>query len=146
MWSDTFLLYERAHLQRLLLWGVTSAVCGLVLLAVTRRTRPPLRSSLLFHFGFQTAAWGLIDLVLAGNAWRALALRDLQSATQLDRFLWLNVGLDVGYIATGATLAAVAWLLGRRAGGIGAGIAIVTQGVGLLVLDARFLSLIDRFV
>ena len=144
MWSDTFLLYERAHLQRLLLWGATSAVCGLVLLAITRRTR--LRSSLLFHFGLQTAAWGLIDLVLAGNAWWALALRDLQSATQLDRFLWLNVGLDVGYIATGATLAVTAWLLGRRAGGIGAGIAILTQGVGLLLLDVRFLSLIDRFV
>ena len=144
MWSDTFLLYERAHLQRLLLWGATSAVCGLVLLAVTRRTR--LRSSLLFHFGLQTAAWGLIDLVLAGNAWWALALRDLQSATQLDRFLWLNVGFDVGYIATGATLAVSAWLLGRRAGGIGAGIAILIQGVGLLILDVRFLSLIDRFV
>jgi hypothetical protein len=144
MWSDTFLLYERAHLQRLLLWGATSAVCGLVLLAITRRTR--LRSSLLFHFGLQTAAWGLIDLVLAGNAWWALALRDLQSAMQLDRFLWLNVGLDVGYIATGATLAVTAWLLGRRAGGIGAGIAILTQGVGLLLLDVRFLSLIDRFV
>jgi hypothetical protein len=144
MWSDTFLLYERAHLQRLLLWGATSAVCGLVLLAVTRRTR--LRSSLLFHFGLQTAAWGLIDLVLAGNAWWALALRDLQSATQLDRFLWLNVGLDVGYIATGATLTVAAWLLGKRAGGIGAGIAILTQGIGLLLLDVRFLSLIDRFV
>jgi hypothetical protein len=144
MWSDTFLLYERAHLQRLLLWGMTSAVCGLVLLAVTRRTR--LRSSLLFHFGLQTAAWGLVDLVLAGNAWWALALRDLQSATQLDRFLWLNVGLDIGYIATGATVAVSAWLLGRRAGGIGAGIAIVTQGLGLLLLDVRFLSLIDRFV
>jgi hypothetical protein len=144
MWSDTFLLYERAHLQRLLLWGVTSAVCGLVLLAVARRTR--LRSSLLFHFGLQTAAWGLIDLVLAGNAWWALALRDLQSATQLDRFLWLNVGLDVGYIATGATLAVAAWLLGRRAGGVGAGIGILTQGVGLLLLDVRFLSLIDQFV
>ncbi|HVD05061.1 MAG TPA: hypothetical protein VNB89_03550 [Gemmatimonadaceae bacterium] len=144
MWSDTFLLYERAHLQRLLLWGVTCAICGLVLLAVTRRTR--LRSALLFHFGLQTAAWGLIDLVLAGNAWRALGLRDLQSAAQLDRFLWLNVGLDVGYIATGATLTVAAWLLGRRAGGIGAGIAIVAQGVGLLLLDARFLSLIDPFV
>ena len=144
MWSDTFLLYERAHLQRLLLWGATSAICGLVLVAVTRRTR--LRSSLLFHFGLQTAAWGLIDLVLAGNAWWALALRDLQSATQLDRFLWLNIGLDVGYIATGATLAVTAWLLGRRAGGVGAGIAILTQGVGLLLLDVRFLSLIDRFV
>lgn len=144
MWSDTFLLFERAHLQRLLLWGVASAICGLALLLVTRRTRD--RSPLLFHFGFQTAAWGLITLVLAGNAWRALALRDLESAAQLDRFLWLNVGLDVGYVATGTVLGTTAWLLGRRLGGVGAGLAILVQGIALFLLDARFLFLIDRFV
>ena len=104
------------------------------------------RSSLLFHFALQTAAWGLIDLVLAGNAWRTLALRDLQSAAQLDRFLWLNIGLDFGYVATGATLAVTAWVLGRRGGGLGAGTAIVVQGLALLLLDARFLFLIDPFV
>ena len=144
MWSDSFLLLERAHLQRLLLWGVASAVAGTVLVLLTRRTRR--QSPLLFHFALQMAAWGWIDLVLAGNAWRALALRDLQSAAQLDRFVWLNVGLDIGYVATGAVLGISAWTLGRRAGGIGAGAAIVVQGLALLVLDARFLFLIDRFV
>jgi hypothetical protein len=144
MWSDTFLLFERSHLQRLLLWGVASAICGLGILVATRRTRA--RSPLLFHFGLQTAAWGLIELVLAGSAWRALVLRDLQSAAQLDRFLWLNPGLDVGYVAAGAMLATTAWAVGRRGGGVGAGTAIVIQGLALFMLDARFLFLIDRFV
>jgi hypothetical protein len=144
MWSDTFLLYERAHLLRLLLWGAASVVCGTSILLLTRRMRE--RSALLFHFALQTAAWGLIALVLAGNAWRALALRDLQSAAQLDRFVWLNIGLDVGYVATGVTLAVSAWMLGRRGGGIGAGTAIIVQGLALLLLDARFLFLIDPFV
>jgi hypothetical protein len=144
MWSDTFLLLERAHLQRLLLWGLASAIAGTTLLVLTRKTRR--QSPLLFHFALQMAAWGLVDLVLAGNAWRALSLRDLQSAAQLDRFVWLNVGLDIGYVATGMVLGTAAWMLGRRGGGIGAGAAIVVQGLALLVLDARFLFLIDRFV
>ena len=144
MWSDAFLLVERAHLQRLLLWGAISVLCGTAILLGARRSRA--RLPLLFHFAVQTTAWGLIDLVLAGNAWRALTLRDLQSAAQLDRFLWLNIGLDVGYVATGVTLAVAAWILGRRGGGIGAGTAIVVQGIALLVLDVRFLVLIDRFV
>lgn len=144
MWSDTFLLFERAHLQRLLLWGAASVVCGTAILLLVRQSRE--RMPLLFHFAVQTAAWGLIDLVLAGNAWRALTLRDLHSAAQLDRFLWLNIGLDIGYVATGTTLTVAAWILGRRGGGIGAGSAIVVQGLALLLLDARFLFLIDRFV
>ena len=144
MWSDTFLLFERAHLQRLLLLGVTSAVMGAAILSLVHRYRT--RSSLLFHFAFQMTAWGSLELVLAGNAWRALSLRDLQSAAQLDRFVWLNVGLDFGYIAAGAVLAIAAWTLGRRWGGVGAGTAIVVHGLALLLLDARFLFLIDRFV
>lgn len=144
MWSDTFLLLERAHLQRLLLWAAASVVCGSAILLLLRRGRE--RSPLLFHFALQTTAWGLVELVLAGNAWRALALRDLQGAARLDRFLWLNIGLDAGYVATGVTLAAAAWTLGRRGGGIGAGTAIVLQGFALLLLDARLLFLIDPFV
>lgn len=101
MWSDTFLLLERAHLLRLVTWGAASVVLGTI---------------------------------------------DLQDAAQLDRFLWLNVGLDAGYVGIGATLAIAAWVLGRRWGGVGAGVAIVIQGLALLVLDARFLFIIDRFV
>lgn len=144
MWSDIFLLLERAHLLRLMVWGAASIVAGTVLLLVVARgaSRPPF----LHHFGLQMAAWGAVDLVLGLLSFRNLAPRDLQDAAQLDRFLWLNLGLDAGYVGIGATLAIAAWVLGRRWGGVGAGVAIVIQGLALLVLDARFLFIIDRFV
>src|SRR3954467_10271939 len=97
MWSDTLLTAERAHLLRLLAWGAASVVAGSAIAALiaARRTRSPL----LGHFAVQTAAWGAIDMALAGLAWRGLAMRDAAGGTRLDRLLWLNMGLDVGYVA-----------------------------------------------
>ena len=142
MWSDTLLLAERAHLLRLLAWGAASVLLGsalAALLAVRRADSP-----MLTHFAIQTAAWGAIDLALAGLAWRGLEMRDAAGATRLDRILWLNTGLDVGYIAVGLTLAITAWLLGRRLGPIGAGLGIIVQGAALLVLDAKFIGVLGR--
>ena len=126
-----------------MLWGGASLVAGVLLLLVARPAR---RSPLLFHFALQTAAWGAIDLLLALGSLRGVALRDLAGATRLDRFLWLNVGLDAGYVAVGTSIALCAWLLGRRLGGIGAGVAVVVQGLALLLLDARFLLILERSV
>ena len=109
---------------------------GSVLLATLAVRR--LRSPLLHHFAVQTAAGGAIDLAFVAFGWRGLRLRDYESAASLDRFLWLNLGLDVGYVAVGVTLALTAWLLGRRLGGVGAGIGVVVQGLALLALDAAF--------
>ena len=141
MWADALLAAERAHAHRLLVWGLACVVVGLAVLAVARRRE---RSPLLFHFALQTAAWGAVDLAIALAAARGLALRDVSGATRLDRLLWLNVGLDAGYAAVGATLALAAWTLGRRLGGIGAGVAIVIQGLALLLLDARLILVIER--
>lgn len=143
MWSDIVLAAEQAHLHRLMLWGAGSAIAGVLLMLTVARPR---RSPLLFHFALQTAAWGAVDFALAAKGTRALALRDLSAATRLDRFLWLNVGLDAGYAAVGITIALSAWLLGRRLGGIGAGIAVVVQGLALLLLDTRFLLFLERSV
>ena len=96
------------------------------------------------NFAVQCAAWGAIDLAIAGLAWRGLALRDVHGATKLDRLLWLNTGLDVGYVAVGVALAAVGWQLGRRLGLVGAGLGVVVQGLALLVLDAHFIAVINR--
>jgi uncharacterized protein DUF6992 len=142
MWSDTLLLAERAHLMRLLFWGAACVVLGSTLLAVVAARRP--QTPLLMHFAVQTAAWGAIDALLAGLAWRGLAERDLAGATHLDRMLWLNCGLDVGYVAVGVALAWTGWVLGRRLGLVGAGMGVVVQGLALLVLDARFISIIGR--
>jgi hypothetical protein len=142
MWSDTFLAAERAHLVRLLFWAVVSVVLGTALLALLayRRSNAPL----LKHFAIQTAAWGVVDLVIAWWAWRGLALRDYDGARALVHFLGLNVGLDLGYVGVGVAVALTGWVVGRRTGAIGAGLGVVTQGLALLVLDAVLLSHIGR--
>ena len=154
MWSDTLLAAERAHLVRLLAWGGTSVVVGALLLVALHWMRgrgadagastAASPSPLLLHFAVQTAAWGAIDLLLAGLAWRGLRLRDLAGATQLDRLIWLNTGLDIGYVAVGVTLALTGWIVGRRLGAVGAGTGVIVQGLALLVLDLRFAAFISR--
>jgi len=145
MWSDSLLLAEKAHLSRLLLWGAASVVVGSALLVLVAARRGATGGSpLLSQFGVQCVAWGVIDLAIAGFAWRGLAERDVAGATKLDRLLWLNTGLDVGYAAVGVTLAVVGWQLGRRLGLVGAGLGVVVQGLALVVLDAHFIGVINR--
>ena len=76
-----------------------------------------------------------VDLAIVWWARQGLALRDYDGALALERFLWLNVGLDVGYVGVGVTLAWAGWVLGRRLGAVGAGLGVVTQGLALLVLE-----------
>jgi hypothetical protein len=144
MFSDTLLLAERAHLNRLLVWGAASVLVGTLLLAILTVRR--IGSPLLLHFAVQTAVWGAIDLVIAVVARRGLALRDVSGATRLDRFVWFNNGLDVGYVAVGLTLAIVGWQLGRRLGLVGAGVGIVVQGLALLLLDLRFSNALAKLL
>ena len=73
-------------------------------------------------------------------------MRDVSSATRLDRFVWFNNGLDVGYVAVGLTLAIVGWQLGRRLGLVGAGVGIVVQGLALLILDLRFSNVLAKLI
>ena len=142
MWSDTLLALERAHLLRLLVWGGMSTVAGTGLLAWLTLRRH--RSSLLRSFAIQMSLWGLVHLAVAGRGIYRLADRDLTSATQLDRMLWLSTGIDIGLILVGITLAAAGWILGRQLGAVGAGIGVLVQGAGLLVLDLGFVSITAR--
>ncbi|HEX6059216.1 MAG TPA: hypothetical protein VFZ11_09400 [Gemmatimonadaceae bacterium] len=157
MWADTLLAAERAHLLRLLAWGALSVLAGTALLAVAggRGARERTDASgasgadagtgLLRHFALQTVAWGIAEGAIAALSLRTLALRDYVAAMRLDRVLWLNVGLDSGYIGMGVTLAIAAWTLGRRAAPVGAGIGIVVQGCALLALHLLLLSVTSRF-
>lgn len=142
MWADTLLAAERAHVFRLALWGGGSVLVGTMVLALV--ARPGRRSPLLQHFAIQTAAWGAIDVAIAAWAWQGLRLRDLASAVSLDRFIWLNVGLDAGYILVGATLAILGWKLGPRLALVGAGIGVIVQGLALLILDLVLTTYIAR--
>jgi hypothetical protein len=142
MWADTLLAAERAHLLRLILWGASSLLVGTALVAMLRIGRP--RSSLLKHFGIQTAVWGAVELGVALILLRSLALRDLAGATRLDRTLWMRIGLDMGYVLVGITLAVIGWRAMRRLGFVGAGIAIILQGTALAVIDLLLAGQISR--
>ncbi|MBI3791669.1 MAG: hypothetical protein HY275_12440 [Gemmatimonadetes bacterium] len=133
MWADTLLAAERAHLLRLALWAAVSVLGGTLLLGLEWRRVP--RAPLRVQFAVQTAAWGLANLLIVWFARAGLELRDFAGARRLERFLWFNTGLDVGYVAVGITLALAGWVLGRRLGAVGAGMAVVVQGLALLVLD-----------
>lgn len=142
MWADTLLAIERAHLIRLVVWGGASLLVGTALLGLMRARRH--RSALLDHFGIQTMAWGAVELVLAVTGLQRLELRDLAGATRLDRFLWLNIGLDVGYVMVGITLLVLGWRVTRRMGLVGAGMAVIVQGAALALLDLVLAGQISR--
>ncbi len=144
MWADTLMNAEKGHLLRLAIWGGASLLAGTATFALLAARQ--VRSPLLAGFALQTLAWGAIDLLLVLAGLHGLAPRDLAAATRLDRFLWLNTGLDLGYIAVGVTLAVTGWLFGRRPAPIGAGLGIVVQGTALLLLDARLTAILGGFV
>lgn len=144
MFADTLLHLETARLLRLALWGAASVLCGSALWAVLARRR--VRSPLLFHFAVQIAAWGAVEVVLAALGWHDLVLRDLAGATRLDRMLWLDMGLDVGCLGVGVTLALAGWGFGRRLAAVGAGLGVALQGAALLALDTRFVALLQGMV
>ncbi len=91
-------------------------------------------------FGQQTAAWGAINVAIAGfGAWRSQA-RPARAAG-LRRTLLINAGLDVGYVAAGAHMAHHRGTFGGRMtpdAARGHGLAVVVQGLGLLSLDLTY--------
>jgi hypothetical protein len=133
--------WEQFHLLKLGVWAAACVIVGAIILWLERR-----RANGHFgrHFAIQTAAWGVVNLVIVAFAAGTVAPRDVASVVSLDRFLWLNVGLDVGYVAVGATLALAGWRLGRRRGLIGAGIGVLVQGLALCILDLQLTAHISR--
>jgi hypothetical protein len=147
MWADTLLALERDHLLRLLVWGAASIALGTVvlgLLAVLARRGGT--SALLRHFAIQQVGWGLVVVTEAWRANRGLELRDSAGYVALDRSLWLNVGLDVGFMGIGATLALTGWLLARRQALVGAGTGVVVQGIALCALHLILAGHLARLV
>jgi len=144
MWADTLLAAEQLYLVRLLSWGAASVLAGTALLAwhlVGRRG-----TSLIQHFAIQTAAWGAVELAFGAAAYGALALRDVAGATRLDRLLWLDIGLSLGFLLTGVVLAATGWCVGgaRRNSLAGAGMGVIVQGAALSILDLLLATQISR--
>ncbi len=127
--------YEREIAALLGTWAIGSVMKGVAIAAIGHRTghREWLR------FGRQTAAWGVIDAIIAGGGVigrrRRGELTDEEAtkkARGLRRLLIINGIADVGYVGLGAYLA----LHPKRSRGDG--LAIVIQGGFLLVLDATY--------
>jgi hypothetical protein len=142
MWADTLLRGEQEHLLRLLAWAGLSVIAATALAAILGARR--IHSPLLQQFALQTALWGVVVGGIAGVDLHNVALRDVGGAARLERVVWTNVGLDVGYVAVGATMAVVAWQLARRWSLIGAGVAIIVQGLALLVIELQFAVVVSR--
>jgi hypothetical protein len=144
MWSDTLLAAERSHVIRIVIWAVTSAVIGttFVTIIAVRRANAPI----VLWFALQTLAWGSVELIIAAVRWSALSMRDVSAATRLDRLTWFAIGVDVGIIGAGVTAALIAWRLTRNLRAFGGGLGVVVQGLGLLVLDLTFASILARLV
>ena len=128
--------------RRLAAWSIASVLGGSALaLAGQARRSPSLRA-----FGGQNAAWGAVDLGIAGfgeyrRRGRLATMDDPHDPAvvaaewgSLRRILRLNAGLDVGYVAAG--LAACAWAArADRPAVAGHGAAVVLQGSFLLAFD-----------
>ena len=102
--------------------------------------------SIVFWFAIQTIVIGTLELIVTAARWLGLSMRDVSAATRLDRFTWLAVGFDAGIIGVGVAIAAMAWTRERRMGAFGGGLGVVVQGLGLLVLDLTFTSILARLV
>ena len=129
---------QEAHLWRVGAWGLANAVGGAALvLAADRAERPG-----LWAYGAQSAAWGAINTAIAvvGLASTGDVTGDWAAALAAENgyadVLLVNLGLNVGYLAVGGTLLAVAGRgVATPAAWRGHGAALVVQGLGLLVLD-----------
>lgn len=88
------------------------------------------------YMGYQALGWGAVNGTIAGigalmaHRQRSHPKNWRRERQRIRRLLWINVGLDVGYIGAGALLASQSD--GRLRG---TGYGIMLQGGGLLVID-----------
>ena len=136
---ERFLSVERTLTKTLISWSVASIALG-TSIALTGHK---LDKKAVTEFGRQTAAWGVVDLGIAGAGYLAQRRRGKLSEDQtqrqirnLRRLLVINSVADVGYMAGGITI--LKRSLQKKSSfrmGPGDGSAIVIQGAFLLALD-----------
>jgi hypothetical protein len=119
--------------------SIVAATAVAVMLAARRA-----RSPLLVHFAVQMAVWGGLIGISGALRFSMATLHDVAGATRLERLVWMNIGLDAGYVAAGAVLSLTAWLLARKMAAVGAGIAIIVQGLALLLINLQFAAVVSK--
>lgn len=142
MWADLVLRAERQHAVELLAWAALSLVMATTSFVVTRGRRGQL--ALVGGFASQLAFWAVVVGVVGAIELQRLTMRDLSSATRLERLTWARAGFDVGIVGMGAVLGGVSRVLARSQRGLGAAAAIIAQGLALLVIDLRLIAVISR--
>ncbi|MEM0963056.1 MAG: hypothetical protein AAGK21_11045 [Bacteroidota bacterium] len=137
--SEALRADQQAHLWRVGAWGLANAIGGTALVVASDRDRQPGA----WAYGLQSGAWGVINVGIAAvglatgpGETTAVWAEALGAENTYADILLVNLGLNVGYMAVGGTLLAVA---GRGVSNPpawrGHGAALVVQGLGLLVLD-----------
>lgn len=126
---------ERNHLWRVGAWGTANVIGGTALRLASDRTSTR-------AFGFQSAAWGAVNIGIAtagllGSRERPATWRSAVDAErQYHDILLVNLGLNVGYASVGtAMVVASAYDVNDADAWRGHGSALILQGAGLLVLD-----------
>jgi Family of unknown function (DUF6992) len=142
VWADLVLRAERNHADELLAWAALSLVMATASLVLTKGRRG--RSPLLAAFGSQLAVWAVVIGAVGAIELQRLTMRDLSSATRLERITWARAGLDVGIVGIGLVLGGASHVLARSQRGWGAAAAIVASGLALFVIDLRLLAVISR--
>jgi carboxylesterase len=121
--------------RRLLVWSAASLIGGIGLMLVG--------DAFWRAFGGMAVIWGLVDAAIAWFGRRSAlrqqanslsAAEQARQSSRLSRFLWINTGLDVLYVAVGLVLAFALGRQGPTWRGYGWG--IVIQGIFLFFFDA----------
>jgi hypothetical protein len=108
----------QGHLKRLLAWAGISFAAGVGISLASP------------GFGQMTAGWALINACIAAPGLRRSESEKPVELRRLREVLFLNQGLNAGYIGVGLTMA-----FGMQGWARDGGWAIVVQGAGLLLLD-----------
>ena len=142
MWADLILRAERQHAVELLAWAALSLVMATASFVVTKGKRG--QFTLLGGFASQLALWAVLVGIVGAIELQQLTMRDLSSATRLERLSWARAGFDVGIVGIGTVLGGASHILARSQRGLGAAAAIIAQGLALLVIDLRLIAVISR--
>lgn len=133
-WADTLFALERLFLLKIALWAALAVVTGTFLLLISRQRDKP---RLLEGVGLGLIAPGVVEILVSLPARGGSGFRDLESATSLDRALWVTIGV-AGAWASAALLFAYrerATPTQSRAPGVAIGVAAHCGAIALLALQ-----------
>lgn len=141
-WADSLLGLERLLFLKIVLWAAFAIMVGTLLLVLGRQRERPL---LLEGLGLGLIAPGAAELLLSLLARGGVGLRDLESATSLDRALWVTIGLTSAWASAALFFAVRARLTGPAGSReVGVGIGIAAHGVAIALLSLQLAASLVR--